>query len=251
MKSNLFIILLMAVSFSLHSQEKTKPVNHLGLTVEYGWGGVAVKDDYLSGERYTGTTPYLGVWYNRLDERKGFQLGFTHQEDDQLENNAIRASFLQASLVFDQLFNVKSFVLFKQPANWYFGPSVEYFEYELINRFASNHKAFSELIMASMGIASLVEWQFTDRFMASLFLRSNIIGVNHKTHDELKYPDKNSALQTFITANHLVIDLSLRYRVLKRVSLGLRGKGHYIRSTGWDESQAFTNSLVVFGIIHF
>ena len=245
------MILLTAVSFSLKSQEETKPVNRLGLTVEYGLGGVAVKDDYLSGERYTGKTPFLGVWYNRLNDKKGFQLGFTFQKDEQLENNAIRASFLQASLIYDQFFNVKSFTLFQQPATWYFGPSVEYFEYELVNRFASNHKAFSELIMASMGIASLVEWQFTDRFMASLFLRSNVIGVSHKTHDELKYPDKNSVLQTFITANHLVFDLSLRYRVLKRVSLGLKGKALYIRSTGWDESYAFTNTLVVFGIIHF
>ncbi len=251
MKTNLVIVLLMAVSFSLHSQDEVKPINRLGLTVEYGLGGVAVKDDYLSGERYTGTTPFLGVWYNRLNDRKGFQLGFTFQKDDQLENNAIRASFLQASLIYDQLFNIKSFALFRQPAIWYFGPSVEYFEYELVNRFASNHKAFSELIMASMGIATLVECQFADRFMASLFLRSNIIGANHKTHDELKYPDKNSVLQTFITANHLVVDLSLRYKVLKRVSLGLKGKAQYIRSTGWDESYAFTNSILVLGIIHF
>lgn len=245
------LILALVIPFSVFSQEEERPVNRLGLIVEYGLGGVALKDQYISKERYTGTIPFLGVYYGRLDERKGYQLGFTFQKDNELENFAIRAEYMRASLNFDQFFTVKSFLMAGKEAAWHIGPSVEYFEYELTNRFSSNHKAWSELIMASVGINTLLDWQFGKKFTASAFLRSNVIGMSYKTHDERKFPDKNSILQTLVTANNLDAELAVRYKIVKRISLGLKGRAQYTRSTGWDDSNCFVNSLTAFTIIHF
>ena len=241
MKTFLSICFVALLSLSLSAQDDTFPLNRLGLTVEYGMGGCAIVDDYISHERYTGTLPYAGIWYNRLHDGRGFRLGITHQEDNDLENYAIRASFMRTAVNFDQIFLMKDFTLFNSPAAWYFGHSVEYFEYELINRFSSSHKVMSELIMVSMGINTSLEVEFTRRLTAGFFLRSNILGVNHKTHDELKYADKMTVLQTLISANNLNADLYARYRVLRRVSLGLAGKAQYTRSSGWDRSVTFTN----------
>ena len=251
MKSFFSLCFMALLALPLSAQEDTFPLNRLGLTVEYGMGGCAIVDDYLSHERYTGTLPYIGVWYNRLHDGRGFRLGITHQEDDDLENYAIRASFMRTAVNFDQIFMMKDFTLFGSPAAWYFGPSVEYFEYELINRFSSSHKVMSELIMVSMGINTSLDVELTRRLTVGFFLRGNVLGVNYKTHDELKYADKNSKLQTLISANNLNADLQARYRILKRVSLGLTGKAQYTRSSGWDRSVSFVNSIIAFAIIHF
>ncbi len=242
---------MVILSMPLKAQDNTYPLNRLGLTVEYGVGGCAVVDQYMSKERYSGNQSYIGVWYNRLHNGRGFRLGITQQEGSDLENYAIRASFTRAALNFDQVFLMKEFTLFGQPAGWYLGPSVEYFEYELIHRFTSSHKMMSELIMVSLGFNTFLEWDFTNRFTAGFLMRSNVLGVNHKTHDELRYPDKMSTLQTFFSANNILADLNIRYRVFKRLSLGFSGKAQYTRSTGWDESQSFTNSVLAFVIVHF
>lgn len=250
MKSYLTIILIIVIGLPVSSQESI-PLNRLGLNVEYGISGVALKDQYISKERYTGSLQTIGIWYGRLTDRRGWQLGMTNQQGSDLKNHAIRAEFERVSLNFDQFFQMKTFNLLAKPASWYFGPSVEYFEYELINRFSSIHKAYSELIMVSMGINAMLEWELTGKLTLSAFVRGNVIGVNAKTHDEQRHTDQNSILQTFIKANNLNGDLFIRYRVIKRISLGLKGKAQYTRSTGWEESQNFVNSILLFAIVHF
>ena len=250
MKSYLTIILIIVIGLPLFSQE-SRPLNRLGLNVEYGIGGVALNDQYISKERYTGSLQFIGIWYGRLIERRGWQLGISNQNDSDLENHAIRAEFSRVSVNFDQFFQMKTFNLLAKPASWYFGPSVEYFEYELINRFSSSHKVFTELIMVSMGINAMLDWELTNKLTLSAFVRSNVIGVNAKTHDERRHRDQNSILQTFIKANNLNGDLFVRYRIIKRISVGLKGKAQYTRSTGWEESQNFVNSILLFAIVHF
>lgn len=247
----IFFFLPLIILFLPGIAQEQKPVNQTGLIVEYGIGSSAITDEYISNERYTGTMPYIGFWYGRMKPTRGYQLGLTYQDGDDFENYSIRAEFSRVSLNFDQYYRMDQFQLFGKEAAWYFGPSVEYFEYELINRFSSNHKSFSELIMVSMGINALLEWKFAKNFTAAVFLRSNVIGVNHKLHDESKYPDENSKLQTLFTANNLNGDLYVRYQPLRRLSIGLKGKAQYTRSTGWDKSISFTNSILLFAIVHF
>jgi hypothetical protein len=235
---------------SVFSQDSL-PANRLGLMVEYGIGSVAIVDEYLSNERYSGKLPYLGIWYNRLARDQGFRLGFTFQQDTELENYSIQAELSRINLIYDQLFKVKKFNIAKKPAFWTLGPSFEYFEYELINQFSSTHKGFSEYIMVTLSFNTAVEWDFAKRFTASVFLRTNVIGTSHKTHDEQQYPDVNTRLQTLFTANNLNTHLGLRVRLIPRISLGIKGKAQYTRSTGWDSSEMFVNSLLLYTIIHF
>lgn len=246
-----FLTLLFGILFLSGSTQEEKKINRTGLIVEFGMGSTAIVDEYISNERYSGSLPYIGIWYGRQNTSKGFLLGFSNQESDQLMNNSIRANFDRVSINFDQYFSLKGFKLAGKEANWYLGPSVEYFEYELANQFTSTHKSYSELVMLSMGINSLLDWQFANKFSASLFVRSNVIGVNYKDHDESKYPDQDSKFQTLITANNINADLYLQYHPLKRLSVGIKGKAQYTRSTGWDESESFANSLILFVTIHF
>lgn len=250
MRTILAILWMMAMTLPVSAQDSTA-TNRLGLSIEYGMGGVAVTDEYISKERYSGSLPYIGVWYGRLIDRQGFQLGFTFQQDPDLENHAVRAEYSRVNLNFDQFYRMKEFRVCSKPASWYFGPSAEYFEYEFISRVSANHNVFSELIMVSVGINSLLEWRFTEKFTASAFIRSNVIGVNSKTHDERQFPDKNSVLQTLLTANNLDGDLAVRYRIVNRFSLGLKGKAQYTRSSGWDRSNAFVNTLLLIVTVHF
>lgn len=250
MKTKLTFIILFFCAVILNAQE-SKKINPLGLSVEYGIGSSAIKDEYVSQERYTGSMNYIGFWYGRMNDQKGFQLGLTNQQGDDFKNYAIRADFSRVSLNFDQFFSIKEFKIFSKPSTWYFGPSVEYFEYELINRFSSNHKVFSEYIMVSMGINTFIDWNISEKFITTVFLRSNVVSVNHKLHDEQKYPEQEAKLQTFFVSNNINGDLFLRYKILKRISLGLKLKGQYTRSTGWDKSVSYTNSILLFVIVHF
>lgn len=251
MKPHILLFLSIIFVLPVHSQENPKPVNCLGLTVEYGIGAVALTDQYISKERYTGTIPYFFAGYGRMNDTKGFMVGFMYQHDDELENYNILADLKRTSLNFDQYFRLKEFQLFNKPATWYLGPSVEYFEYELTNRFSSTHKVFSELIMATAGINTLLDWQFGGKFNALFFFRTNVIGVSSKNHDEYRYPDKNSVLQTPLTANNIYADLRVDYRFIKRLSVGLKGIAQYTRSTGWDDSRTFINSISGNVTIHF
>ncbi len=249
MKKSIAIIIILISTAQLYSQEN-KTRNPLGLTIEYGIGSSAIMDKYISQERYTGTLPYISVWYGRVHEKSAYQVGLTFQQDPDFKNHAITAELNRVSLNYDLFYKVKEMNVFDKPATLYIGPSMEYFEYELFNHFASNHWTFSEFIMVSLGMNFTLDYHITDRFSTKFFLRTNVLGSTFKTHDDRKYKDKNNQFMTFFSANNINVDVMAKYKILKFLSTGFKLKGQYTRSTGWDDSQTFTNSALLCVIIH-
>nr|NQU94476.1 hypothetical protein [Bacteroidota bacterium] len=154
-------------------------------------------------------------------------------------------------LNYDLFYNLLEFELLSSPTTWYLGPSLEYFEQEIASRFSSNHQAFSELIMVSAGLNTRIITDISKKFSISFFLRTNLIGVSDKTHDERKFKDHDTKLQTLFIANNINSDLAVNYKALKWLSLGLKAKAQYTRSTGWDKSVSFTNSGLFYTTVHF
>ncbi|MCD4698422.1 MAG: hypothetical protein K8S16_19525 [Bacteroidales bacterium] len=245
-----FVLIFVLISVNnLYSQEN-KTRNPLGITIEYGIGPSAIVDNYISQERYTGTLPYIGIWYGRFHEKSAYQLGLSFQRDSDFKNHAITADFSRVSLNYDLFYSVREMNIFNKPATLYLGPSAEYFEYELYNTFASKYKTFSELIMVSMGMNCSLHYKLSDRFSTNFFLRTNILGATFKTHDDRKYNDENAKFQSLFSANNITGDILVKYKILKFLSAGVKFKGQLTKSTGWDESRTFTNSVLLSVTFH-
>jgi hypothetical protein len=130
------------------------------------------------------------------------------------------------------------------------GPSVEYFEYEFNTNFVGNYSCFSELIMASLGMNFLLDYKISERFSSFVFLRSNILGVSAKTHDSRRFEEMGTQFLGLFNTNNINIDLAAKYKMVRFLSTGLKLKGQYTRSSSWDASQTFTNSVLLFATIH-
>jgi hypothetical protein len=247
--SSVIILAVWLMGTSLFAQ-KERFKNPLGLSVEYGFGSTAIVDEFISKERYSGNLPYIGFWYGRQHEKSAYQVGLTYQKNESLKNYTITAGFSRVSLNYDLWYPVKHFQIFNQPSVFSLGPSIEYFEYEFSSNFISNHRSFSELIMASLGMNFLLDYQLSDKFSAGLFLRTNILGVSAKTHDNDRYEDMDTMFLGLIVANNLNADLLVKYRIWKFLSAGLKYKAQYTRSTSWDPSKNFTNTLAPFLTFH-
>jgi len=230
--------------------QKERFKNPLGITIEYGFGSTAIVDKFISEERYSGSLPYIGFWYGRVNDKSAYQVGLTFQETESLENYSISASFSRVGLNYDLWYPLKRFQIFNKPSVFSLGPSVEYFEYEFSSNFVSDHRSFSELIMASLGMNFLLDYQISNKFSAGLFLRTNILGVSAKTHDNNRYTDMDNLFLGLFIANNINTDLKVKYRIWNFLSAGVKFKAQYTRSTSWDSSKNFTNSIIPFITIH-
>ncbi len=250
MKIITFCILSIFIWESALFAQKEKFKNPLGLTIEYGIGSTAIVDEYISQERYTGSMPFIGFWYGRVHEKSAYQLGLTFQQGENYKNYATTADFTRVSLNYDLFYSVKKFTLFTKSAVFSLGPSAEYFEYEFNTNFVGNYSAFSELIMVSLGMNLGVDYYISERFTTNLFLRTNILGVSAKTHDSRRFEDMDTKFLSLFTTNNINFDLSGKYKLLKFLSAGLKLKGQYTRSSSWDPSMTFTNSVLLFVTFH-
>lgn len=250
MKTRVVITILVIFFGTSIFAQKEKFNNPYGIIIEAGIGNTAIVDEFISQERYSGSLPYIGFWYSRQHEKSAYQVGLTYQNSESLENYNVRAVFSRVSLNYDLFYPVKHFKMFHKPAVFSLGPSIEYFEYEFSSNFTSSHRCFSELIMASLGMNFLLDYQISRKFSAGLFLRTNILGVSAKTHDNNKFEDMDTIFLGLIAANNINADLLVNYRIWNFISAGIKFKAQYTRSTSWDPSKNFTNSIIPFITIH-
>ena len=247
-------IIISAISLITLQTPAQDTINHKtsfpsGIFLGYGQGLYAVKDEYISKEKYSGTMPYYNVEWVRFRERNGYRLEFEYWKTTDISNNKISAEAQQFNFNQDFIYPIGNFPLFSRNVYAYLGPSVQLFYYEIYYHFVSPGTFISPTtfgIIGSLGINTEFIYQVHDKLKVEGFLRSNLISFSGKKIDEDKYVNESSpTLLTVFTATKLDVDLSLRYYLIDRVSVSLGYRFDLSRINKWDPYIAASNNIIV------
>lgn len=220
-----------------------------GVSLGYGQGIFAVKDEYISNEKYSGTLPYLNLEWRRFHNKNAYHLEFKFQRSTNISNNNISAKVIQFAFNQDFLYTIGRFPLFSRSVYAYLGPSVQFFFYDIDYNFAQPGSFISPNtfgIIGSLGINCAFIYPVNKKLLLEGFLRSNVLSFSGKKIDEYKYADESSPVLLFVsTATKIDSDISIRYYLSKRVSASLGYKFDLSRINKWDPYVAASNSLII------
>jgi hypothetical protein len=226
-----------------------KTVFPSGIFIGYGQGLYSVKDEYISKEKYSGTIPYYSVEWVRFQKRNGYRLEFEYWKTTDISNNKISAETQQAIFNQDFIYPIGNFSLFSRNVYAYLGPSVQIFYYEIYYHFVSPGTFISPTtngIMGSLGVNTEFIYQVNSKLNIEASLRSNLISFTGKAVDEQKYADDSSpVLLSVFTATKFDFDLSVRYYLLKRISISLAYKFDLSRINKWDPYIAASDNIII------
>lgn len=226
-----------------------KTVYPSGIFLKYGQGLYAVKDEYISKEKYSGSMPYYNVEWVRFHKKNGYRLEFEYWKTTDISNNKISAEAQQFNFNQDFFYPIGNFSLFSRNVYAYLGPSVQLFYYEIYYHFVSPGTFISPTtygVICSLGINTEFIYQVNNKLKVEGFLRSNLISFSGKQFDERKYEDEsNPTLLSVFTATKIDADLTLRYYPIDRISVSLGYKFDLSRINKWDPYIAASNNIII------
>ncbi|MBA7550902.1 hypothetical protein ES705_43432 [subsurface metagenome] len=123
---------VIAFSFNLTGQSgSSEPVVYPGgISLKYGWGAYALRDNYISPERYEGVLPFYAIGWTRTHDRYVYKLNFTLRQADDIKNFNVSTNIISFKLSQGFLYPLKPLNLFDKDLSLWLGPTTDVFYFE-------------------------------------------------------------------------------------------------------------------------
>ncbi|MGD8276900.1 MAG: hypothetical protein PVH00_02690 [Gemmatimonadota bacterium] len=208
-----------------------------GATLRWGFGPTALRDDYISTGRYTGSLPSVYLEWARFHERSGFRLTMDLARSADVRDHGVATEVTEFSLDADFLYPAGSIRIGSRRAFLFLGPSAGISMLVNDQQIASQglEVALSFVTQISLGLSGNAVLPISDRLQAVGSLRTTLASACLRMVD-LMDDDEESPFRLLgpFGANRLVVSLGVGYRALDWLVLGLGYEQRYLRVTAWD-----------------
>jgi len=249
-----FPIFLSMVFFTTNGFPQNLPesvyISEKSISVSGGLGRLTIRDKAISNESYSGSLGYLSLDWKNFREKRGFQIGFEFQGGSEIKHRNLSAEIILFSLELDYLYAIKPFVLFNKNTIIYLGPATGtnfYIRKQNIAFSSADDDAISVFSTIPVGIKSKISIPLSQkiRFEADLYLNIFSLGLRFPSNME---DELDAKLLHSINGFKGDIDLNVRYKMFKKLSLSLALKQQASRISAWDEELLYGNSNLVIGL---
>jgi hypothetical protein len=126
-----FVISLYLISIigkiSGQENKSSEPAYPSGITVAYGIGHYSIKDEYISGEKYTGSLPYYSLSWAKRHDKYTYVLDMSFRYSDNIQNYNVSTEITQFTLNHGFLYPLRKISLFGSDLFVWLGPSSDFF----------------------------------------------------------------------------------------------------------------------------
>jgi hypothetical protein len=153
----IFLVAILLTSYIRVSAQDSTASRSLfveGLTFQGGIGYIAVRDEYISGERYSAALPLYAVTWSKYHETYDFRLHLEYQHTHNLKEFDLSAELSQFRLVLDYLYPISEATIFSRTLCISLGPTAEIFEYYRRQILAGSQSLHSSVALVSGGLRS-------------------------------------------------------------------------------------------------
>lgn len=216
-----------------------------GFTFALGAGRYAVRDDYISSRRYTGTLPYLWASWSHFRGDSGYRLGFGYGNSSKIANYRLSTTINDASLSLDYFYRVAHFRLLSRDARLYLGPSAGFFLYINEPDLGGNvlDLAVSFAALLSAGVNGQVILPLSDRLYAAAALRATVLSLALRMVDLVEDDESPAGLLTPVSGTRATFGFDLHYTLLKHLTIGVGYELAVLRVSAWDHLASASDNL--------
>jgi hypothetical protein len=251
----LLLFLIVSSTTSLFAQAQPKKPDTLStfISLQYGIGKFAVTDKYISGEKYSGTLPLLGISWMKKHDTYLYLLSIEYRNSDQIKNNNAFTDITQFTLNQGFLYKLKNYKLFNKDLYAWIGPETEVYLFYNNPEVAVSGFDFAQSLAAliSLGINTKANYPISDSFQIESGLKLTVLSLGFRMVDSEDDDTSPAKLLTFLAGLNSSFDIGIRYRLINHISISLGYKFEYTRISAWDELSAASDNFIAGLSYHF
>jgi hypothetical protein len=210
---------------------------------------LAVREGYISPERYAGTLPQFAGEFSRFHQTVGMRLGLQFGTAT-IRNNTVTAQANQGVLGISYLYPIGAAQVFGQSCFFYAGPTAEIVLHQRQqNIVASGFPLLSVGAMFSAGGRVELVYPLTQTLTLESAFQTSLLSFG------FRFPFGEQGAVQFLTAFnglHGSFDAALRYRITDALSVKLGYRAQTLWMGSWSEAlTAGSDNVVASVMLHF
>jgi len=223
------------------------------LTVSGGFGTLYVKDQSISGLKYSGSISNFTLAWSDYNAENGLHLGLNIKEGTEIANRNISAEILILALDLDFLRIRKGIKFLKKDSYLFVGPSTGTDLYFRLQNIAfeggSSDEALSVLLTIPLGVKANLFYPISPSFHIEIGGYLNVFSVG------LRYPSNKEdeldlKLLHPVNGFNGILDVAAMYRLQSKINLSITLNQQLSNTTAWDESVLFANTNFLIGLLY-
>ena len=229
-----------------------KPLFLKGISFSQGIGKYSVRDNFISGEKYSGMLPDFSAQWSNFTENGGYGFGLEYRNSSEIKNYSVLTDITQFSLNLDYLYSFGQLELFSKDVFIYLGPASEFFLY-------FNHPDIDgEVIYSSFSFASLFSLGVNSAFLMPVrnnlriesVVRVSLLSVGLRMIDMMENDESPMKLLTLLSGMKTSAGLGIRYRLHKSVSVKVAYQMQIVSIRKWENLLAASDTIIGTVTIH-
>ncbi len=219
-----------------------------GLSARGGWGYFAIRDEYISREKYSGLLPYFSINWSRFHSRAGFRMGLEYSRSTKIKNRNVSAEITQFTLDLDYVYPIGKLGLFSREIFLYLGPGTELFVYFRRQNIAGGgiaiFNAYSFASLLSMALKAELVYPISTALLVHGSSRLSVFSIAGRIVDPSESGASPVRLLTPLSGLNSTSELSLRYLLFQHVSIAVGYRLRVTRISAWNPILSGTDSFV-------
>lgn len=223
----------------------TRPSFDEGLTLTGGMGYVAVRDEYLSDDKYSGSIPLVGVGWSRYHETYAFRLHVEYQYESNLKNRTVSAKMTQFRLGLDYLYPIGETDILAHRVAYSLGPTAEVFEHYRREKIAGSEYLSSNVSLISGGIRSEAICPLNAHLQLRAAAHLTLLSLGFRSVNSNLSVKSPTKLLTPFTGLDADAELALSCRLIATWHLSAGYRFNVTRVSAWDFFVSANDNLLV------
>jgi hypothetical protein len=219
-----------------------------GISIRGGLGHLAIRDGYISEEKYSGTLGSLSLSWLQGDSSSSHRLGFDYCGSSAIRNNNVSAQVIQSALNLDFLRPVGSFPLLGRDVFAYVGPAADLFLYYRQQNIASGgtalFNAYSFAMFFSFDVNSTLVMPLSSGFSAETSARLSLLSAGGRLADLHGTNVSFFKLVSLLSGLRGHTELLLRYELSDLFLLKAGYRFEICQSSTWSYLLSASDNLV-------
>lgn len=209
-----------------------------GISIRGGISHLALKDEFISQEKYTGFAPYYALDWSNVHDSYGFHFTMDFINTSSLKNYNMSAKMIESTLSLGYMYDIGSTDLYNRKIYFMLGPAPEIYIHYRSQNIAKGgiaiFDAYSFAALFSAGIRLDAFYPINKDFILTGSLQSSIVSL------AAKYIDPEDKSKSFITIadpysdGKYSFEAAVVFSYFRPLSFQAGYKFKFIRLTSWD-----------------
>jgi len=243
-----FAFLMMVVNIGL-GQDSTFNKEYIseGISLNFGYAHYAVKDYYISKEKYSGALPSLKVGWATLHEKYLYRLDFNFANSEKIHNNNVYANIYLVNFNQGFLYPLNRMKLLKKDLYLWIGPVTDFFIYYNKPDIAVSGFDYSQStnVLLSAAIRTDFFYPINQKIILESGLKFSLLSFGVGMVDMEEDDESMAKLLTLFSGVNLSYDLGMRYNLSNIFSIKFNYKFGLTHISAWEKFISASDNIII------